>query len=136
MKYQKIIQNTILLLVFLILYIAAVWLIYADTLSGWLFWIGVVPTFLFMIGGGAVYGYISKNKIVSTIFGAALPIIFFWTVFWNHMSLQVLVLSVIAGSSGWFFALQEKNSEIKGLYYVIIAFSIFFEIVLFLGSFN
>ncbi|WP_338101820.1 hypothetical protein [Methanolapillus millepedarum] len=82
--------------------------------------------------GSACYALFSKNQLLSFIFGILLPIIPFYDLLTSEWTLWVTIL--LSGLSGWFFAKEEEDPEIKGFYY-LIDFSLIFLLLIFIVKF-
>ncbi|MDV0447441.1 hypothetical protein MsAg5_13320 [Methanosarcinaceae archaeon Ag5] len=138
MKYKPTTKTNIILFVgFLIFYIVISQICNPDNnynllSSGWAFLLILLILFLILVGA-ALFGFFSKNQILSVLLGILLPIIPFYYCLTTEWTLWVII--ILSGLSGWFFSKEEETDpDIRGFHY-FFEFSIIFLLLIFIVKF-
>jgi len=126
---QNLITNTVLLLLF------CVCLLFAPFIFNWNLdwadWLFMVPIILVVIAGGAIVGFISKNKIFAVVLGFLIPvcssIFFFWQM---RAFIYFLIPGVLCAIASGLMASENKNKYVRYVQYLAATLLLMFTIYL------
>ncbi|MDV0447383.1 hypothetical protein MsAg5_12700 [Methanosarcinaceae archaeon Ag5] len=145
-QYHSTPKNNVLLFVALLFFfIASLFFAYFPD--------GVFPSLLssfflvifiiLFLTGGFIYGFLSKSRRLSIVFGFFIPVLaylipiiihwFFYSSFefFGSEAAYYLIAAIIGGTIGWCASVNEEKKELRGYYYLACLIMILFLFVIF-----